>query len=204
MEHAFATQVARDLDAVVVTPEYRLAPEHPFPAGIDDCYATLQWMHANAATLQPRSRPGRRGRPERRGWPRRRRGPPGPGPGRPEALLPVPRDPRARPPPRDGQHADVRRHADVEPAERRTELALLPGPRPGAVSPYASPALAHDLGGLPPAYVTTMEFDPLRDEGIAYALRLMQAGVHRRAALVPGNVPRLGAGPHRRGVPTWT
>jgi acetyl esterase/lipase len=44
------------------------------------------------------------------------------------------------------------------------------------VSPYASPAVAPDVSGLPPAYVTTMEFDPLRDEGIIYALRMMQAG----------------------------
>jgi len=51
------------------------------------------------------------------------------------------------------------------------------GPDAGEVSPYASPAIATDLTGLPPAYVTTMEFDPLRDEGIIYALRMMEAGV---------------------------
>ena len=44
-------------------------------------------------------------------------------------------------------------------------------------SPYAAPARAADLSGLPPAYITSAEFDPNRDEAIGYALRLLQAGV---------------------------
>jgi acetyl esterase/lipase len=54
------------------------------------------------------------------------------------------------------------------------------------VSPYAAPARATDLAGLPPAYISTMEFDPLRDEGILYALDLMAAGVSVELHSFPG------------------
>src|SRR6185312_2091579 len=43
--------LARELDAVVVSPDYRLAPEHPFPAPLDDCMATLSWVRDNADKL---------------------------------------------------------------------------------------------------------------------------------------------------------
>jgi acetyl esterase/lipase len=56
----------------------------------------------------------------------------------------------------------------------------------GAVSPYASPSVATDLRGLPAAYITTMEFDPLRDEGIHYALSLLEAGVSVELHSYPG------------------
>ena len=56
----------------------------------------------------------------------------------------------------------------------------------GEISPYGSPSVAPDLRGLPPAYITAMEFDPLRDEGILYALRLMEAGVTVELHSFPG------------------
>jgi acetyl esterase/lipase len=177
MEHALGAVVARDLDAVFVTPEYRLAPEHPFPAGVEDCYATLAWMHDNADQLGiDRARVAVGGQSA--------------GGGLTAATVLLARD-RGGPPvcfqflgipelDHRLETASMRTFVDTPiwhrpNAELSWEYYL--GPDCADVSPYASPAIATDLRGLPPAYVTTMEFDPLRDEGIVYALRLMEAGV---------------------------
>ena len=73
-----------------------------------------------------------------------------------------------------GATADMWKHYLGEP-ERR-----------GEVSPYAAPGRCADLTGLPPAYVLTAELDPLRDEGIEYASRLMEAGVPTELHTVAG------------------
>lgn len=186
MEHAFATAVVRELGAVVVTPEYRLAPEHPFPAGLEDCYATLVWLHDEAAALGvDRARVAVGGQSA--------------GGGLAAAVALLARD-RSGPtlcfqflgiPELDYRLETPSMRAFVDTPLWNRPNAVLSweyylGGDPTEVSPYASPALAEDLAGLPPAYVTTMEFDPLRDEGIEYALRLLQAGVSVELHSFPG------------------
>lgn len=178
MEHAGSVALASRLDAVVVAVDYRLAPEHPYPAGLEDCYAALCWMHDDAGALGIDSA-------------RIAVGGQSAGGGLAAGLALLARD-RGGPPvcfqflgiPELDDRLETEsmtRFVDTplwnRPAAElswRHYLAALP---PGDVPPYAAPARATDLTGLPPAYVTTMEFDPLRDEGILYAMRLLQAGV---------------------------
>ena len=186
MEHAIAVRIARDLGAVVVAVEYRLAPEYPFPAGVDDCYAALRWMHDEAGALGVD--------PERIAV-----GGQSAGGGLAAAVALMARD-RGGPPicfqflgiPELDHRLDTpSMHAFVDtPMWHRPNAEIswrnYLGDNPGEVSPYASPSIATDLSGLPPAYVTAMEFDPLRDEDVIYALRMLQAGVSVELHTFPG------------------
>ncbi len=71
-------------------------------------------------------------------------------------------------------------------AEQSWQQYLGRPPGGSDVSAYAAPARAVDLSRLPAAYISVCEFDPLRDEGIVYAQRLVQAGVHAELHLYPG------------------
>ena len=186
MEHGFAAGTARELGAVIAVVEYRLAPEHPFPAGLDDCYAALTWLHDHASELgvDP-ARIGVGGQSAGGGLAAatallaRDRG----GPSLCFQFLGIPElDHRL-------DTTSMRTFVDTPMWSRpnaEVSWRWYLGDDSTAVSQYASPSLASDLAGLPPAYVTTMEFDPLRDEGILYALRLLEAGVSVELHSFPG------------------
>ncbi|MGH3889206.1 MAG: alpha/beta hydrolase [Pseudonocardiaceae bacterium] len=188
--HSSALQIADKVGAVVVSVDYRLAPEHPFPAALDDCDAALQWVLCHAGELGID--------PDRLGV-----GGASAGGGLAAALVLRSRD-------RNGprlcfQHlvfpelddrletVSARSFVDTPMLDRANALLswrhyLGPATERGSagVSYYAAPARAEDLSGLPPTFVSVCEFDPLRDEGIAYARRLAQAGVPTQLCQYPG------------------
>jgi acetyl esterase/lipase len=187
-EHVGALRLVRDVGAVVVSVEYRLAPEHPYPAGIEDCYAALAWLHAEAGALGiDAARVAVSGSSAGGGLAAalallaRDRG----GPALCFQYLGIPElDDRLDTP-------SMRQFDDTpmfsRPAAVQSWQWYL-GDRYGTddVPVYAAPGRATDLAGLPPAYISAMEFDPLRDEGIHYALGLLAAGVAVELHVFPG------------------
>jgi acetyl esterase/lipase len=173
---------------VVVSVEYRLAPEHPHPAPVEDCYAGLVWTADHAAELgiDP-TRLAIAGASA--------------GGGLAAGVALLARD-RARPalafqslmyPMLDDRAttSSSREFSGIGGwnAESNTAgwQALLGESAGGAdVSPYAAPARAADLSGLPPTHIQVGELEVFRDEDIAYATRLMQAGVPVELHVYPG------------------
>jgi acetyl esterase len=187
-EHPLCASIARELAAVVVSVDYRLAPEHRFPAAVDDSYAAFTWLFAASGELgvDP-NRVAIVGRSA--------------GGGLAAAVTLMARDrggPRAC-----FQYLDVPMLDDrMDSATARSFTDTPIWDRPSTkiawhhylgddaggddVSPYAAPARATDLSGLPPAYIHTAQFDPLRDEGMAYAQRLLSVGIPTELHSSPG------------------
>jgi acetyl esterase/lipase len=199
LEHPIAAHIAAEVGAVVVSVDYRLAPEHPFPAGLEDCYAALCWAAAKATELgiDP-ERLGVAGESAGGGLAAavallaRDRG----GPALCFQYLDIPElDDRMDTP---SMSAFTETPMWNRPAAERSWRYYLGDGIPGSagVSPYAAPARAGNLAGLPPACVTACEFDPLRDEDIIYAHRLLQAGVSTELHHYPGTFHGSGIIPH--------
>lgn len=171
------SRLAAATDYVVISPDYRLAPEHPFPAGFEDCHAVANWLlrfpdiaGADTSCLVV--------------------GGSSAGGGLAASLCIRLRDDGdnhvlqqilACPVIDDRLTSDSMQRFRETPVFDRGQAELMwerylagwQGPTP----PYAAAGRCNDLRGLPPTYIATAEEDPLRDEGIAYAMRLLQSGV---------------------------
>ncbi|MDF3885674.1 alpha/beta hydrolase [Cupriavidus basilensis] len=180
--------LANATGCVVLSVDYRLAPEHKFPVPLEDVYRAVAWAFdqaaelgidpkriavggdsaggnlAAAATLLARDRNG---------------------PAIAHQLLLYPALDSAMDSPSYGEFAEG--YYLTRDVMAFCWSAYLSGPADKG-SPYASPLRAGRLGGLPPATILVCEYDPLRDEGEAYALRLADAGVIVQQNRLPGMV----------------
>lgn len=181
-------KLANAVGCAVVSVDYRLAPEHPFPAAAEDAHAAARWLadHAGELGLDP-ARVAVAGdsaggnlatvtalMARDRGGPALRA----------QALIYPVTDASM-------SHPSVKENAEGYLLTRDGMEYFwghyLNSPEDGS-NPYASPLAAPDLSGLPPALVITAEYDPLRDEGERYADRLREAGVQARLSRYAGTI----------------
>jgi acetyl esterase len=194
-------KLARDADAIVVSVDYRLAPEHKFPAGLEDGVAAARWVLANTASLGGNPRAVALGGDSAGG-------------NLTAAVAQALRGDAAQPIfqllvyPAVDLTCSMPSHRLFREGYMLTEksiawyLANYLNDAREKLDPRASPLFAIDLAGLPPALVLTAGFDPLRDEGMAYAEKLQAAGVEARHHCVAGSVHGFfsfgGVFPHAR------
>ena len=181
-------ELASGAGCVVMSVDYRLAPEHKFPAAADDCYAATQWAAAHAADLGADAKRVAIGGDSAGGnltavvaqMARDKDGPP-----LVFQLLIYPVTVAAFDTPsyRDNAEGYLLTAGDMRWFWDHYLKNAVDGE-----NPYASPLRAKSLKGLPPALVVTAEFDPLRDEGEQYARRLEEAGVPTRLSRYDGMI----------------
>jgi acetyl esterase len=192
--HSRIMRFAALADVIVVSVDYRLAPEHPYPAALDDCHAALTWMYQNAAALDGDPRRlaiggGSAGGNLSAALALRVRDEGGPDIAFQYLLVPATDLSGTTAWPSYGESGEdfMLKVSGIE----QMIAAYVPDPTQRS-SPYVSPLLAADHRGLPPALVVTALFDPLRDEGEAYARKLQGAGVpvelHREEGALHGFV----------------
>jgi acetyl esterase/lipase len=182
-DHRQCVELARRAEATVVSVDYRLAPEHPYPAGFDDALAVLKWVAAQAQDV---------------GVDGERLAVAGSSAGGALAagLAQCAADGAAPPIAFQLLHQPV---LDDRPTPSKFEFTATPGfDGPATTQMWghlaggepvpvdAVPARCEDLTVLADALITCSELDPLRDEAIDYALRLMWAGVSAELHVFPG------------------
>jgi acetyl esterase len=175
-----ARRICGEAEAIVVAVDYRLAPEHRFPAAVEDAFAALQWVGANAASFG--GDPGRlavcgdsAGGNLSAVTALMARDAGGP-PLRFQALVYPTTDGRA-------DYPSVRENGDSIFLSADSMAWFYEHYQADKLDWRASPILAEDLSDLPPALIITAEYDTLRDEGEAYGEALKAAGndvtIHR-------------------------
>jgi len=181
--------LAHELQCVIVSVDYRVAPETPFPGPVEDCYAGLLWLQANAKELGADPK-------------RIAIGGDSAGGGLAAALALVARDRGVVPvilqvliyPMLDDRTSTVREDHPYAgefmwtPASNRYGWTSYLGKAPGGPDTpgHAAPARAANLAGLPPAFIAVGALDLFIDEDIEYAQRLIRAGVPTELHVYPG------------------
>lgn len=180
----FCRRVTEELGAVVASVEYRLAPEHPFPTPLEDCYAALRWL-----ARQPEVDPGRIAI-----------GGTSAGGGLAAALCLLAKERGEVSPafqllvyPMLDDRTTLRTDIDdrrLRIWDRRSNRfawrSYLGEAYPDNVPALAAPARYEDLADLPPAWIGVGTHDLFHDEDLAYAKRLQEAGVRCMLKIVPG------------------
>lgn len=179
---------ARDLKMIVVSAGYRLAPKHPFPAGMDDCFAAWQWLLNNAADLGVN--PQRivisgqsAGGGMAAGLVQRIHDGGGIQPAGQALFCPMIDDRTAT-----KTELDALKHKMWTNVNNRGGWRHYLGMAPGSASvpQYAAAARREDLSGLPPAWIGVGDIDLFHDEDTTYARRLRDAGVPCDLDIFPG------------------
>jgi acetyl esterase/lipase len=188
MDDRLMKQMVKRIGCVAASVDYRLAPEHPFPTPVEDCYTGLKWLfaHADELGVEPA---------------RIAIGGPSGGGGLTAGLGLLARDRKEVQvayqlliyPMIDDRNATAAAHAITDPrvwnreSNRLGWKAYLGRDGGGAdVSPYAAATRATDLSNLPPTYISVGTLDLFVDENIDYAQRLIQAGVPTELHVYPG------------------
>ena len=182
-DEALCIRFAKEAGCIVVAPDYRLAPEHPYPADLDDCYSALVWMTENLPVRKDRVAVAGQSA----------------GGGLTSAVVLMARDKKTPAIHFQMPLYPMLDHRTITPSTYQiqdhrvwcrdfnlTAWKMYLGDDVKEVPAYASPALAEDLSGLPPAYIMVGQLDPFRDESISYAQRMLQTDVPVELHVVPG------------------
>lgn len=181
---SIVAELAVKAGVVAVAVDYRLAPEHPYPAAVDDGWAVIDWLGRDGAHGLPAGRLAVAG--DSAG-------------GTIAAALALKARDRGHPPlagqvlvyPALGHDFSLPSYVEraeapvLTSADMRVYWQAYCGPPPSS-DPYAVPLCAKSLNGLAPAFIVACEHDPLRDDAIAYVARLGDAGVPVQLRREPG------------------